>query len=822
MTNASASFFDSQPIFILDHESLEILDVNPCAVKLYGYTREEFLSMNINDLGVKKRRAEIVKNEHHEDTTADKIWIQHTKGGKKLYVQFTQHIFNHEGRPAKFAVAHDVSRQVEMNETRRIKFPKYVTHESNYPLAEIEWDVDLQVKNWSEKAEELFGWKEEEVIGREGFFDQFIVDEELQAAKENVKQAIEKHQTNYSIVGKVKTKNGCTLICKWYNSIIYDENDRLFSMHSLATDITARRESEHLFRVLSEESLVGVYLIQEGKFRYVNPRFAEIFGYEQEQIQNELGPLCLAHPDDRHIVEENITKRIEGQVKSMQYDFRCLTKEGDIIHVDVHGSAITYMGKPAVMGTLVDITDNKEAIQKYRASVESFRDLFDSISDAIYIMDSTGRFLEVNHGALEMYGYEQEFFIGKTPEVLAAPGKVDLVKTQELVQKALKGEPQSFEWWGRRKNGEVFPKEVVANPGTYFGEDVVIAIGRDISERYEAEEQLRQSEEMFRQLFQNAPISIVFLDKRQEIRSVNKAFTDTFGYFTDEVKGLDIDQLIVPADEEEEARNISEVILNGHTKKGAGQRVCKDGRLIDVLIYGMPVTVNEKTVAIFGIYIDITDRKENEEKIKKSLREKEVLLAEIHHRVKNNLAVITGLLELQSFNTNSKEATSILRASQMRINSIALVHEKLYQNEDLSEISFDIYIKQLVDVISSSLSSQGVDISIEIDAEAIQLTVIQAIPCGLIINELITNAFKHAFPNRQSGTVKISFNREGSQVKLCVTDNGVGIPDVDNIENPKSLGLTLIQTLSKQLSGKAEFTSLDSGTRFTLLFELQK
>ncbi|HEX6982719.1 MAG TPA: PAS domain S-box protein [Balneolaceae bacterium] len=822
MESKGTSFFKSQPIFILDHETNDILDMNCRAINLYGYSRNEFLSMNLNDLGVVKKRVELTGSLQEADNSADKIWIHKSKEGKELFIQFTYHVFNYEDRPAKFAVAHDVSRQVEAREKRRIKFPKYVTHESNYPLAEIEWDVDLRVKNWSEKAEELFGWKESEILCDDQFFNRFIADEELEAARRKVKNVIESHQTHYSVEGKIKTKNGRRLTCRWYNSIIYDEKGRLLSMHSLVTDITKSKETESLFRALAEESLIGVYLIQDGEFIYVNPRFAEIFGYEQKEIQHNLGPLNLAHPDDRDKVQENIRQRLEGEAKSKAYDFKCVTKDGDVVEVSVYGSVISFKGKPAVMGTLVDITGDKDAIQKYRASVESFQDLFDSISDAIYILDKDGRFLEVNRGAVEMYGYEQQFFIGKTPEVLAAPGKVDLVKTRELIQKALTGEPQSFEWWGRRKNGEVFPKEVVVNPGTYFGEDVVIANGRDISERYEADKMLRESEEMFRQLFLNAPMAIAFMDERQEIKTVNKAFTDVFGYSTEDVRGLDIDRLIVPDDEMEIAQKISKDVLEGESGLKSGRRIRKDKSLIDVFIYGVPVIVDGKTVAIFGIYIDISERKEAEEKIKKSLKEKEVLLAEIHHRVKNNLAVITGLLELQSYNTSSEEASSVLKASQMRINSIALVHEKLYQNEDLSEISFDVYIKQLTDVITSSLSSDATAISIQIEAEAVKLTVGQAIPCGLIINELITNAHKHAFPGRKTGSIHISLIEEDLMVKLQVSDDGVGIPLKADLDNPKSLGLTLIRTLSKQLNGKAAFSDHKPGTQFNLEFELQK
>ncbi|MGD8748899.1 MAG: PAS domain S-box protein, partial [Balneolaceae bacterium] len=745
MNKNGPSFFKEQPIFVLDHESHDIIDANDCATERYGYTREEFCSMSVNDLGVKRKRTDIIDNKN-EDGSADKIWIHKSKEGEEFYVQFTHHIFNYNGKPAKLAVAHDVGSQVANKETRRIKFPKFVTHESNYPLAEIEWDADFNVVNWSEKAQELFGWQEDEVVGKEGFFRQLIAEDEQQAAIEKIDKAVHNHDIHYSTEGVVKTKSGDLITCKWYNSLIYDEHHDLLSIHSLVTDITGRKQSENLFRALSEESLVGVYLIQDGMFKYVNPRFAEIFGYRREEIINVLTPADLTHPTDREMVEENLRQRIEGEIGSKAYEFRCVTKTGMSIYVSVFGSAINYTGKPAVIGTLLDVTENKEVIQKHKASVESFQDLFDSISDAIYIQNKQGQFIEVNQGAVEMFGYDQDFFIGKSAEALAAPGKVDIAETEEYIQKALEGKRQSFECWGKRKNGEVFPLEVVANPGTYFGEEVAITIARDISERYQAEEQLRENEEMFRQLFQNSPIPIAFMDNRQEIRAVNQAFSKTFGYESEEIRGLDIDNLIVPENEKEIAYSISETIFSGKTAFYSGKRLAKDGGLVDVLIYGVPVNVNNKTVAIFGIYVDITNRKQAEEKLKKSLKEKEVLLAEIHHRVKNNLAVITGLLELQSYNTSSEEATDILQASQMRVNSIALIHEKLYQNENLSEISFDIYLEQLAEVILQSMGSDKTKVNIEINAEPIELTISQAIPCGLILNELITNAYKHAFP----------------------------------------------------------------------------
>ncbi|MDZ7681088.1 MAG: PAS domain S-box protein [Fodinibius sp.] len=507
MFNSDTSFFDEKPLFVLDHASLDIIDVNAVALDLYGYSRQEFLSMNVKDLGQKKKRVDLIDSLSNDDGSVDKIWLHRTKSGKEIYIQFTYHTFYHNERPAKIAIAHDVSKQIKEQESKRTKFPKFITHETNFPLAEVEWNADLNVRNWSEKAQELFGWSEDEVIGEDNFFKKLVSEDELEKAQKNLRDALANGNDNYSVEGKANTKNGDTLVCEWHNSLIYDADNELHSMHSLVTDVSKRKESENLFRTLSEKSLAGVFLIQDGCFQYVNPRLAEIFGYDQQQIIDDFYPHELIHPDDQELIKANIKERLNGTPESEEYQVKGVTQKGRIIDISLYGAQTQYRGRPAVVGTVVDITKDKELVRKYRSSVETFQELFNSISDAVYIQDKEGTLLEVNQGTVEMYGYEKSYLKGQTPELLAALGKVDMDDMCEHIELALQGEPQSFNWWGRRNNGEVFPKEMVINRGKYFGKDVAITIARDISERYQAEEQLRKNEELFRQLFSERPHS---------------------------------------------------------------------------------------------------------------------------------------------------------------------------------------------------------------------------------------------------------------------------------------------------------------------------
>jgi two-component sensor histidine kinase len=211
--------------------------------------------------------------------------------------------------------------------------------------------------------------------------------------------------------------------------------------------------------------------------------------------------------------------------------------------------------------------------------------------------------------------------------------------------------------------------------------------------------------------------------------------------------------------------------------------------------------------------------------LQEALAEKEVLIKEIHHRVKNNLAVISGLLELQMGYADNSFVSRVLSESQRRVQSISMIHEKLYQNERLAEIDFEKYVHELIDIIAYSFSSPDKDINIDIEIDDFKLGVDQGIPCGLILNEVVSNAFEHAFKGRKEGTIKIRMNEIGRKVRLIIKDDGKGLPE--NFENTErdSLGVTLVETLSQQLQGEYEMTSNGEdgqGTRFSLEFEKEE
>jgi len=215
---------------------------------------------------------------------------------------------------------------------------------------------------------------------------------------------------------------------------------------------------------------------------------------------------------------------------------------------------------------------------------------------------------------------------------------------------------------------------------------------------------------------------------------------------------------------------------------------------------------------------DITERKQTKEHIEASLREKEVLLKEIHHRVKNNLAIVSSLLQMQSRRTKDDQANEILRDSHNRIASIALVHETLYSSEDLANIDFAQYITKLTTHLWNSYNTKSQPIEIITQIENVGLDIEVAVPCGLIINELISNALKYAFPDHRFGEIKIKFYQENEHnLILIIQDNGIGLTENFDSQKLKTLGINLVRGLVQQLRGNMTI-NCEQGTEFRIAF----
>jgi PAS domain S-box-containing protein len=246
-----------------------------------------------------------------------------------------------------------------------------------------------------------------------------------------------------------------------------------------------------------------------------------------------------------------------------------------------------------------------------------------------------------------------------------------------------------------------------------------------------------------------------------------------------------------------------------------------EGRFMPVVL-SLSDLGNVSPVSVCMLATDITEHKLAEKKIKASLLEKETMLKEIHHRVRNNLQVISGLLQLQAKASKNPELIESLQESQNRIHAMSIVHEKLYNSSDLSGIDLTVYIRSLSQELFQSYNINPGNIALTIQAdEEVLVNISKAIPCGLVMNELISNALKHAFPGDRPGELKIIIRKtKDAEIEVVVYDNGLGLPDDVDIHHPQSMGLDLVNGLVKnQLDGRIE-VNRGNGTEFRMIFPL--
>lgn len=330
-------------------------------------------------------------------------------------------------------------------------------------------------------------------------------------------------------------------------------------------------------------------------------------------------------------------------------------------------------------------------------------------------------------------------------------------------------------------------------------------------------------DEYLGQAFASIPVAMVVVDRSGCITRVNQLAETTFGYTNDEMLGQPVEFLIP-----QRYRKVHPGYRKGFQAEasarpmGAGRDLAglrKDGSEFPVEIGINPVETGEGPM-ILSVILDLSERKQNERRIQAALREKELLLEEVHHRVKNNLQVIHSLLDLQVLKITDPDVVTMLRDSQNRIRSMSMIHQTLYQSHDFAQVDFQRFLGELLPNLMDSYGMVSGHVAIEVSANNIMLPINEAIPCGLIVNELVSNALKHGFPERRRGTIRVMFGQQtNGELELAISNDGVDIPQEQNLERSGSLGLQLVQLLTRQLRGKLEIRR-SNPICFTLRFSL--
>jgi PAS domain S-box-containing protein len=426
--------------------------------------------------------------------------------------------------------------------------------------------------------------------------------------------------------------------------------------------------------------------------------------------------------------------------------------------------------------------------------------------------DESGTILEANEALCRTFGYAQEELIGNNICIVVPPDHREDVKSH--IQHLMNGGVLEHEVDNTAKDGTVHRMELRETTVPLAdGRTGILVVANDITGRKRAEEENKILKLSIDLHFDGA----YWHDSNNRFVYVNEAGCRALGYSREELIGKSLGE-INPRATPERLNQVWDKLRRERVFFTESVHRRKDGSEFPVEVVATYVRYDGREYTC-GFARDITERRQVDERLRTSLREKETMLKEIHHRVKNNLQVISSLLSLQSNHVKDHESLALFRETQNRVRSMAMIHEKLYQSNDLARIDFADYVESLTGHLSRSYVVDPQIVSLSINVDRILMSVDKAVSCGLIINELVTNSLKHAFPQGRSGHIVVALRSgDGSHLSLNVSDDGIGLPQGFDIRATKSLGLQLVSSLTEQLDGTLVVRS-DRGTEFTISFQ---
>ena len=566
------------------------------------------------------------------------------------------------------------------------------------------------------------------------------------------------------------------------------------------------------------DSLPSIYLLMDEDLQFVEwNSYAERYtGYSSDEIKSKTA-FDLIKPGHRELLEKAIDRVREQKGKGTELDL--LTKSGETVPFFWRGYFIEFGNERFFLCVGIDITEQKRTEQELRHEKRFNEALLESLPGIFYMFDEEGHYHRWNQNLLDQTGYTEEEMQQITPDVFFGEEELDVV--QKEIGKVFEVGQSEVESKLKTKGGEKIPYYLTGKLFKQDGDNYLLGVGHDMSEQVKAREKLRRSEKLFRNMFLNAPAGIVMVDPENKVLDINESFENMFGFSEKELKGKDIDEIIVPEEERGKAPRMPLKEYATESFNREAKRLTKNGDPIDVFIAAIPVYVDEEPIAGFGMYIDITEEKQHEQEITSSLKEKKVMLKEIHHRVKNNLAIVSGLLQLQMYESDDPMVRDTLEESERRIQTMALIHEQLYNSDSLGSISCDTYIGDLLETIRNTIGSNQ-DVNVNTDIDSIELDIKQAVPFALLINEVVTNSFKHAFGSEnENKTITVRITEEHWHVQAHLSDNGKGLLNDLDPEMSETLGMSLIDNFAQQLEAEWDMGS-DNGTYVNLEFSIDR
>ena len=713
-----------------------------------------------------------------------------------------------------------------------------------------------------------YGYTPEELLSGVVPFSSIVFSEDIERVAAEVQEysrnGVDRFQQEYRIV----TKEGDVCWVDDRTVVERDDEGKVTHYQGIVIDITDRKRTE---RVIAAR----IRLLQFAATHTLDELLEATLNEVEDLTDSCIGFYHYLEPDQETLRLQNWSTRTKkefctAQGKGLHYDVTaagvwvdCIHERRPVIHNDYatlphrkglppgHPPIVRELVVPVFSGENIvailgvgnkqrdytpqevemvslladfawEIVERKRAEEALKVSERQYRTIIEHAPFGISCSNIEGKLISANPALAGILKYDSPEDLLEAVN-LSSIQKVLFVKPSErvhLVERIFEGTAwQVFDSRYRCKDGSVITckvhsRRILDQDGSDREFESFL---ENITDRVEAEKALRESEEKFRVLAETAPAAIVVYQDENFVY-VNPAAVSLFGYDEAELLKMKFWEWAHPEShamvkERGMARQRGEAVPSQYEHRFMD----KSGEEGWVMVSAGYITYRGNPAGI-ATFIDITENKRAEEKVQVALAEKVVLLKEVHHRVKNNLQIISSLLELQSDQIEGDDSRKFIRESQDRIRSMALVHEQLYKSDDLSVIDFATYVDELVMSLYRSSVGRAARITTEVKISDIELGIDEAISCGLIINELVSNSLKHAFPADRGGKILISgFLDEKGTACLKVADDGIGFPTGFDIAVSESLGLQIVTLLTKQLHGTLEIRG-DKGVEVCIRF----
>jgi PAS domain S-box-containing protein len=601
-----------------------------------------------------------------------------------------------------------------------------------------------------------------------------------------------------------------------------DGNNLIYSVIKDNTYIkpkhTALQESEEKYRIILRTAMDGFWRVDsQGRLLEVNEAYCLMSGYTEQELLN----MGVA---DLEAAETPAETAIHLQKVIMQGEDRFETvhrrKDGSVFEVEV---SVQYnpMERGRVAAFLRDITMRKRVEERLRESERRFRETLTNLNLIALQLDTQGNITFANDYLLKITGWDRSEIINKNWMDSFIPEEIrenirelhkqncreKNVQTDYINEICVKDGSRLLISWNNSR--------LLTEDGEVMG---ITSIGQDITEKNRIEKALQQSEARFRELVDNMSSAVAVYRAIEDgddfvFQEVNSALERIEQVREEDLLGHKVTE-VFPGVKEFGLFAVLQRVLNTGVPERFPMGLYQDQRISgwrDNYVYKLP------SGEVVAVYDDVTARKHAEEQILASLKEKEALLKEIHHRVKNNMQIISALLTMQMKHDKDKTPAEMFRDCRNRIRSMALIHESLYSAGNLADINMRFYLQKLTNKLLAANASHTNRIRTKVTGSDVMLDISHAVPCGLIANELIVNSLKHAFKGKQEGEIQVSIEESGDQRVLEVRDNGFGLgPDFDQ-EPPSTFGWIIVKNLAKQLGGDFTVES-NGGTRCRIVF----